>query len=259
MSKAKQTIVPRAGTPPPTPAAQREVVINVNKNVLFTVTLVVGALVMLLGGFVVGQAIFRPQTSASTSASTSAPAANAQPGLPQSLQQPGVAGEPSGVQVKPANPDPNALHPNLEGYAPVPVSAVPVAKGAPRISIGGLDPKFTLDMGPIQSGEKRAYTFDVKNVGEGNLTIYKIYAGCGCTAGEFDGRPVNDDPEYVFNPPVVIKPGQSLPLQVTYDSGALSDQGEIDKFIQIFSDDPTAKEFEKGFRETRFRLTGTVQ
>ncbi|MCW5853890.1 MAG: DUF1573 domain-containing protein, partial [Anaerolineae bacterium] len=174
-------------------------------------------------------------------------------------QQPGVAGEPSGVQVKPANPDPNALHPNLEGYAPVPASAAPVAKGAPRIAIGGLDPKFTLDMGPIQSGEKREYTFDVKNVGDGNLTIYKIYAGCGCTAGEFAGQAVNDDPEYVFNPPVVIKPGQSIPLKVTYDSGALSDQGEIDKFIQIFSDDPTAKEFEKGFRETRFRLTGTVQ
>ena len=255
MSKAKQTVVPRPGTPAPTSGGQREVVINVNKNVLFAITLVVGALVMLLGGFVVGQALFRPRTAVTTSA----PAADAQPGLPQSLQQPGVAGEPSGVQVKPANPDPNALHPNLEGYAPVPVSAVPVAKGAPRIAIGGLDPKFTLDMGQIQSGEKRQYTFDVQNVGEGNLTIYKIYAGCGCTAGEFAGQPVNDDPEFVFNPPVVIKPGQSLPLTVSYDSGALSDQGEIDKFIQIFSDDPTAKEFEKGFRETRFRLTGTVQ
>ncbi len=258
MSKAKQTIVPRPGTPAPAPAAQREVVINVNKNVLFTLTLVVGALVMLLGGFVVGQAVFRPRTAATTSA----PAANAPAGaagLPSALQQPGISGEPSGVQLKPANPDPNALHPNLEGYAPVPVSAAPVAKGAPRLAVGGLDPKFTLDMGQLQSGEKKQYTFDVKNVGEGDLTIYKIYAGCGCTAGEFAGQPVNDDPEFAFNPPVVIKPGQSLPLTVTYDSGALSDQGEIDKFIQIFSNDPTAKEFEKGFRETRFRLTGTVQ
>lgn len=252
MSKARQTITPRALTPQPKPA-QREVVINVNKNVLFTMTLVVGAVVMLLGGFLVGQIMFRPRTAAQPAAPA---ASNNASGLPQALQQPGVAGAPSGVQVKPANPDPNAIHPNLDGYAPVPLSVIPVKAGEARIAIEGIDDKATLNMGAIKSGEKRQFNFQLKNVGSGDLIINQMYTSCGCTLANFAGREVTDAP---FDPPVIIKPGQGFPLIITYDSVAMEDKGYVDKFVQIFTNDPTAKDIQQDYRETRFRLTGTVE
>ncbi len=254
MSKARQTITPRAPGAPAKPA-QREVVINVNRNVLFTASLVLGALVLLALGFLVGNVVFRPR-GATTQTAASAPAASNLPsGLPAQLQQPGVAGAPSGVQVKPANLDPNALHPNLEGYAPVSVAALPVAKGTPRIQIIGVDDKATLDMGQITPGEKRQYNFELKNVGEADLVINQMYTSCGCTLATFAGRQVTDDP---FDPPVIIKPGQSSPLVISYDTAAIEDKGHVDKFVQIFSNDPTGKDIQQQYRETRFRLSGQV-
>jgi len=266
MSKVRQSITPRTVTAPPKPV-EREVVINVNKNVLFALTLAFGALVMLGGGFAVGQLLFRPHNTAATTSTTanavapaaqggsSAPAINNPSGLPSALQGAGVAGAPSGVQVKPANPDPNALHPNLEGYAPISVAALPVAPGAPRIQIIGIDEKATLDMGEITPGEKREYNFEMKNVGSVDLVVNQMYTSCGCTLATFAGRIVTDDP---FDPSVIIKPGQSVPLNISYDSAALEDKGHVDKFVQIFSNDPTGKDIQQPFRETRFRLTGQV-
>lgn len=251
MSKARQNIAPRSAVPAPKPA-QRELVINVNKTLLFTVSLILGAVLMLGGGFLVGQVVFRPRQAAAPAAPAQANVDSAS--LPGGLSQV-PPGAPSGVQVKPANPDPNAPHPNLEGYLPVSLKAVPLAKGAPRIEITNVDEKGTLNMGDVKKGEKREYNFDFKNVGEGDLIINQMYTSCGCTIATFAGRQVTDDP---FDPPVIVKPGQSMPLKVTYDTTALDDKGYVDKFVQIFTNDPTGKDIQQPYRETRFRLTGNV-
>ncbi|MFN8470779.1 MAG: DUF1573 domain-containing protein [Anaerolineae bacterium] len=249
MSKTKQSTAPRS--PAPTaPAPRREVVVNVNKNVLFAIALVLGALVMLGGGFFIGQALFRPHTSSDAVAQTAPGASNLPDSIPSDVQ-----GAPSGLQVKPAPSDPNALHPNLEGFVPVSPSAVPVNDGEARLAVEGIDDKATYDMGDVKSGDKKVSNFTIKNVGKADLVINQMYTSCGCTLAEFAGRQVTDDP---FVPPIVIKPGESQPLNITYDPKVIQDEGKVDKFVQIFSNDPTAKKIEGEFKETRFRLTANV-
>ena len=250
MSKTKQTMAPRpAGSAPAAP--KREVVVNINKNVLFAIALVLGALVMLGGGFFVGQALFRPHGATDAVAQTSsAPTGGVADSAPFNTE-----GASSGVQVKPRNPDPNALHPNVEGFVPVSPEAVPVADGAPRLAVSGIDDKATYDMGDLPGDQKKVTNFTIKNVGKGDLVINQMYTSCGCTLAEFAGRQVTDDP---FVPPIVIKPGESQPLNITYDPKTIQDEGHVDKFVQIFSNDPTGKKIEGEWLETRFRLTGNV-
>ncbi len=246
MSKAKQSITPATPTPPAA-GPKREVVMNVNKNVLFVLALTLGAVVMLSAGFLVGNALFRPrnvepQTAAAVAGQAVAGAANG-------------SGSTSGVQIVPRQVDPNAVHPNLEGFVAVSAAEVPIAEGAPRIQVRGVDAKGTLDMGTMQPGEKREYTFELANIGKGDLVINQMYTSCGCTLANFAGRKVTDAP---FDPPVIVKPGESLPLVIAYDSAANEDKGRVDKFVQVFSNDPTAKDIKEAFRETRFRMTGVV-
>ncbi|MFN8481751.1 MAG: DUF1573 domain-containing protein [Anaerolineae bacterium] len=247
MSKSKQSTAPRSAAPA---APKREVVVNVNKNVLFAIALVLGALVMLGGGFFIGQALFRPRGTGDTVAQTAPGASNLPDSVPSNVQ-----GAPSGLQVKPAPSDPNALHPNLEGFVPVSPSAVPVNNGEARLAIEGINDKATYDMGDVKSGDKAVSKFTVKNVGKADLVINQMYTSCGCTLAEFAGRQVTDDP---FVPPIVIKPGQAEPLNITYDPKVIQDEGKVDKFVQIFSNDPTAKKIEGEFKESRFRLTANV-
>ncbi len=249
MSKTKQTVAPR-GAGPQAAAPKREVVVNINKNVLFGIALVLGALVMLGGGYFIGQQLFRPRGTADAGAQTVSTGSNLPASVPADVQ-----GAPSGVQVKPRNMDPNALHPNLDGFVPVSPDAVPVADGAPRLWVTGIDDKATYDMGDVQSGDKKVSNFTVKNVGKADLVINQMYTSCGCTVAEFAGRQVTDDP---FNPPIVIKPGDSAPLNITYDPKLIQDEGKVDKFVQIFSNDPAAKKIEGDWLESRFRLTANV-
>lgn len=250
MSKVKQTVPPRAASAPARPA-QREVVLNVNKNLLFALSLALGAIVMLGGGFLVGSFLFRPSTPDTAAVSGNAGSLPTQGQMAQGAE----AGLPPGVKLVPKNTDPNALHPNLEGFIPVLASTEPIADGAPRIQVRGVDDRGTLDMGTLQPGEKRQYSFELANIGKGDLVINQMYTSCGCTLAQFAGRQVTDAP---FNPPVVIKSGEALPLIIDYDTTVNADQGRVDKFVQIFSNDPTAKDIKEAFRETRFRLTGIV-
>lgn len=249
MSKAKQTVAP-APAATAQKGGQREVVLNVNKNLLFALTLALGAVVMLGAGFLVGNALFRPRGAETQAAAVAGSASTAgQAGAPN------IEGLPSGVQVVPRQVDPNALHPNLEGFIAPAAADVPIAEGAPRIQVRGVDAKGTLDMGTIQPGEKRQYSFELANIGKGDLVINQMYTSCGCTLAQFAGRKVTDAP---FDPPLVIKPGESLPLVIDYDTSINQDKGRVDKFVQIFSNDPTAKDIKETFRETRFRMTGIV-
>lgn len=247
MSKAKQTVTPAT----PAPGPKREVVLNVNKNMLFALTLALGAVVMLGAGFLVGNALFRPRNVDPQAAAAAAVGQVAG----QAAGAPNASGLPSGVQVVPRQIDPNALHPNLEGFVAVSAAEIPIAEGAPRIQVRGVDEKGTLDMGTIQPGEQREYTFELANIGKGDLVINQMYTSCGCTLASFAGHKVTDAP---FDPPVIVKPGESLPLVIQYDTAVNQDKGRVDKFVQVFSNDPTAKDIKEAFRETRFRMTGIV-
>jgi hypothetical protein len=61
------------------------------------------------------------------------------------------------------------------------------------------------------------------------------------------------DKDGTLQPPLTLKPGEEQDLFITYDPQALGDEGKINKFIQVFSNDPVGRN-----GETRFRLTGNV-
>ncbi len=68
-------------------------------------------------------------------------------------------------------------------------------------------------------------TFDLKNEGTSDLTITYAFTSCGCTLAPLDEE-------------VTLKPGESYPLQVTYDPnfyGPNYELGEIEKNVTILS------------------------
>jgi hypothetical protein len=56
-------------------------------------------------------------------------------------------------------------------------------------SIEWLDSTFK-DMGKIKKGQKIEVSFPLKNIGNKNLVITKVEAGCGCTVPEKPEKPI---------------------------------------------------------------------
>ena len=82
------------------------------------------------------------------------------------------------------------------------------------------------DFGTVLSGEKRAHTFHIKNVGSLPLQIEGVHAACGCTTveGELVGR--------------IIKVNESLAIPVELSLSNLP-PGEVEKrIVLLFSGDP---------------------
>ena len=73
------------------------------------------------------------------------------------------------------------------------------------------------DFGEIQQGEIVETTFEIKNVGENDLYIVDAHASCGCTVPEVTKE--------------AIKPGESAPISVKFDSNGKS--GEVTKTVMI--------------------------
>lgn len=67
------------------------------------------------------------------------------------------------------------------------------------------------DFGTIKQGEKVSYTFTFKNTGNANLVIKDAVPSCGCTAPEYDRKP--------------ISPGKEGKVEIIFDSeGFLGNQ-----------------------------------
>ncbi len=67
------------------------------------------------------------------------------------------------------------------------------------------------DFGTIDHGEKVSYTFTFKNTGNADLIIKDAAPGCGCTAPEYDEKP--------------IAPGKEGSVEIIFDSqGYLGNQ-----------------------------------
>jgi hypothetical protein len=73
------------------------------------------------------------------------------------------------------------------------------------------------DFGQIEQGEIVETTFKIKNVGENNLYIVDAHGSCGCTVPEVTKE--------------AIKPGESAPISVKFDSNGKS--GEVTKTVMI--------------------------
>ena len=73
------------------------------------------------------------------------------------------------------------------------------------------------DFGQIDQGEIVETTVNVKNVGNNNLYIVDAQGSCGCTVPEVTKE--------------AIKPGESAPINVKFDSNGKS--GEVTKTVMI--------------------------
>ena len=73
------------------------------------------------------------------------------------------------------------------------------------------------DFGQIDQGEIVETTVNIKNVGNNNLYIVDAHGSCGCTVPEVTKE--------------AIKPGESAPINVKFDSNGKS--GEVTKTVMI--------------------------
>ena len=64
------------------------------------------------------------------------------------------------------------------------------------------------DFGRVIEGEKVGWYFKYRNEGKGNLIIKRVSASCGCTAPDYDKKPLG--------------PGEDATIKVVYDSNGRS-------------------------------------
>ncbi|MBF01783.1 MAG: hypothetical protein CMP76_00645 [Flavobacterium sp.] len=106
-----------------------------------------------------------------------------------------------------------------------------VSENQPSIPVDGKYPKIQFnklehDFGTIKAGEKVETEFIVKNIGESDLIILDAQGSCGCT---------------VPNPPKEpIKPGNSAPIKVSFDSTGKT--GQQSKTVTLTTNTETGKE-----------------
>ncbi len=239
MTKTKRP-APKQRAAPEGPTGRHQVVIKLDQQVLYLALAAIGLILALVAGILVGQAFFAP--SPAVPAASRPPQAN-----PQAAQeQPGIV---VATRVPSASAAESDIDPNLQGYLPADPS-LPVGD-VPRITISDLDDKGTFDWGDIPADQVVQHTFKLSNTGNADLVITQVYTSCGCTIPALAGRELGENGE--VNPPLVIPPGESHDLTVSYDPKVLQDEGPIVKYVQIFSNDPAGTQ-----GEVRFRLIGNV-
>jgi mono/diheme cytochrome c family protein len=91
-------------------------------------------------------------------------------------------------------------------------------KPRPRIEVAPM----RCDIGHVQPLTEGRAHFDIKNTGDDHLDISEAKSECGCTASDFK--------------PTRLKPGGTLPLDVTIDTSMK--QGAVVKDMAIYSNDP---------------------
>jgi hypothetical protein len=95
-------------------------------------------------------------------------------------------------------------------------------KKAPKISWD----KEVHDFGEAETGSIHNTVYTVTNQGKSDLVLHEIYPECSCLTVKFDKS--------------VLKPGESMKVQVTYDTK--SKKGQASQSIWIVSNDPTKPE-----------------
>lgn len=152
-------------------------------------------------------------------------------------------------------PDPNVDNP---GYSPERIEAVEGTLKGPRLAIGDLNDIFSYDFGVVPGDEIAKHDFRIKNVGDEDLLISRVYTGCGCTATRLKDT-VLDGAGFVKPSPLALKPGEETTFSVEYDPRVeeSSPCRARHKFVQIFSNDRTKTAFDPAVQdqyEVRFRI-----
>ncbi|MFN8179114.1 MAG: DUF1573 domain-containing protein [bacterium] len=101
----------------------------------------------------------------------------------------------------------------------------PVAHAAPKAFVDPTD----IDLGLIDEGKLFERYIEVKNVGDGTLTIEDLKTSCGCTAAAVDGA-------------ADLTAGKSQKVRVTFNSKG--QDGDIKKTITLQTNDPVQRSFE---------------
>jgi hypothetical protein len=119
----------------------------------------------------------------------------------------------------------------LAGSAAIGYAALPRAAGQIELSDEAFDFGMVPNTGPV------SHTFQVRNVGDGPLSIEGLSTSCGCTTAEIDNKH--------------LAPGEVTDLTVTYDplahDGAL---GQFMRLVYVRSDDPETPEASLTIRVT---------
>ncbi|HID87895.1 MAG TPA: DUF1573 domain-containing protein [Anaerolineae bacterium] len=165
------------------------------------------------------------------------------PSQTASIQQPGlsaaVEAEDSSSMAVVTKQLPKGMDPNLMGYTPADPDA-PLEGDRPRIAVPGLGPNHTYDLGVIPADRSTEHVFVIKNIGNADLEIYEVGTSCACAASVLSDK--------------VVPPGGETELKFTYDPTMYDEHGLIEKYVQIFSNDPAGRE-----GEIRFKVIATVQ
>jgi hypothetical protein len=90
----------------------------------------------------------------------------------------------------------------------------------------------TYDFGTIVEGEIVTTSFEIMNVGSGDLKIDQVRASCGCTAAQ----PAKN----------ILKPGEKTSIKVDFNS---KDRlGPQEKYVYVMSNDPKSPELKLSFK-----------
>lgn len=100
-----------------------------------------------------------------------------------------------------------------------------MAENAGKLPVLAFD-KTEHDFGVINEGDKVTTEFTVTNSGEADLVIINAQASCGCTVPDYKKEP--------------IKPGESTPIKVTFDSNGKP--GQQQKTITLTTNTANGKE-----------------
>ncbi|MFQ6058717.1 MAG: DUF1573 domain-containing protein [Anaerolineae bacterium] len=225
------------------PAAGREVVLILNRRVFYIGLAVLGLLVVFLVGLWLGRGVggatpqmaSLQQQSAAPSGGEQLPDIQVAPVQPSGPQTEGQ--QPSDLQLATVQV-PKGMDPNLMGYTPADPDT-PLGDH-PRIAIPGLAEDYTYDLGEIPPDRVTEHIFKIKNIGTRDLEIQEVSSSCACTASLVSDK--------------VVPPGGETELKIAYDPTVYRDYGPVERYIQIFSNDPAGTE-----GEIRFKVKATVR
>lgn len=101
------------------------------------------------------------------------------------------------------------------------------------------------DFGNIQR-EVVSKTFEIRNSGKAELKLTQVSTSCGCTTAVVKARGIVSPVFGLHNNPkdwsIVLLPGETAALEVTYDAELHPDTGLVHRVVYIKSNDPMKPE-----------------
>ena len=128
--------------------------------------------------------------------------------------------------------------------------------GGARLAIGSLNSVYTYNFGSIPIDQPVQKEFEMRNIGDQDLTISRVYSGCGCTAPRI-GTMIIDSAGFLPQT-LTLAPGESVDFTVEFDPRLAKETGAQAKWLQIYSNDTSKAVFDdlepEFTHETRFRI-----